>query len=287
MTIDDLGIIDRPAAFPIYSFTSDALKAENHVPRDYEPGRVVDSGHREPVTCRIDPTLEERLGPNDIVFVPLYLGQDTGPNHNVCSPCDNTSFKAPAYDENMEFIRRVAPHVKAILVGNGGAELSFKHLWLREPFKPRMMMIDEMIRFVDETSGFIREAGGTPCYGPVDWDVAVDCYYGDGRYRDHCNSVGALQVVYCGFQLFSLGLDRLPTYAGVPHESDSYFWRTCPHREDPPWPVLSEYLAGYDHIMSGVEFLTGLRRGNDIVLAEHGFGYGLCGGLTVPSPPTP
>jgi len=33
------------------------------------------------------------------------------------------------------------------------------------------------------------------------------------------------------------------------------------------------------NIISGLEFVTGFQRGNDIALAKHGFDAGLCGGL--------
>ena len=140
-------------------------------------------------------------------------------------------------------------------------------------------MIDQMCVFVDETSAIIKRAGGTPAYGPVDWDIALDAYFCNGSYRDHCSGRGMIQIVFCGFQLFGLGLDRLPEYPIVPHPSDRLFWPICPIQEGTPWPQLTNYIRGYDYIVSGLEFLSGFRRGTDIVLAEHGFDAGVCGGI--------
>ena len=278
MNINGLDLMDREAAFPVYSYVVDGLASQYNVPTDYEPGRVIIAGHRDRSTCRIDDTLEDRLGPNDIVYVPLYIGECMGPNNTEVIPCDNTSYKLGCYEENLRFLERIAPRVKGILVGNAGPELSFKHLWRGDLITPRITLIEEMISFVDETSEIIKNFGGTPCYGPVDWDVALDCYFCDSRYRDRCNEIGAINIIFCGFQLFGLGKER-PRVPSVPHESDVFFWTICPRKEVEPWPVLTDYISGYDEIISGLEFLAGLRRGNDVSLAEHGFDAGLCGGL--------
>lgn len=275
MGIDDLKIIDRSAAMPVYSFVTDGLSSPTSLPRDYEPGRNVLFGFIDTTTRMVDRSIEEKLGPNDIVYVPLYKGE----YHNLVVPCDGTHQKLDCYDHNMEFLVSIAPKVKAVLVGNAGPELSFKHLGFNPEGSTRQHMVDEMCRFVDETSEFIRAAGGTPAYGPVDWDIAMDAYFCGGQYRDHCNGKGVIQIVYCGYQLFGLGVDRLPEYPSVPHPSDHVFWPVCPKREEAPWPELTEYIRGYDYIVSGLEFITGFQRGNDIVLHEHGFDAGLCGGL--------
>jgi len=283
MNVDDLHVVDRPAAFPIYSFECDGLVKPNVLPVEYEPGRNVLFGYMDPETRKVDRSIEEKLGPNDIVYVPLYIGE----NPERVSACDGTHQKLDCYDHNMEFLVSIAPRVKAILVGNAGPELSFKHLCMNPTGCTRMHMMDEMCRFVDETSTFIRAAGGRPAYGPVDWDLCIDAYFCDGRYRNHCRGKGIIQIVYCGFQLFALGKDRLPDYPMVPHYSDKLFWPMCPRQEGPPWPQLTEYIRGYDEIVSGLEFITGFQRGNDIVLAKHGFKAGLCGGLVLPESSDP
>lgn len=278
MNTDDLHVVDRPVAFPVYSFVTDGLLSDTRVPNDYEPGRNVLAGYLDPVTRMVDRSIEERLGPNDIVYVPLYKGES--PNNVVA--CNSTDDKLDCYEHNMDFLVSIAPKVKAILVGNAGPELSFKHLCFDVNGCSRERMMRLMCQFVDETSDFIWEAGGNPAYGPVDWDIAVDAYYCDGMYRNFCNSKGIIQIIYCGFQLFGLGLDRLPDYPIVPHPSDATFWPICPIQEGAPWPIMTEYIKGYDYIVSGLEFLAGLQRGNDIALKEHGFDAGLCGGLQVP-----
>ena len=278
MNTDDLHIVDRPAAFPIYLFAPYDLSSAKTLPKEYEPGRNVLTGYADPVTRAVDRSIEDLLGPNDIVYVPLYQGE----NPETVRACNGTQDKLDCYDHNMEFLVSIAPKVKAILVGNAGPELSFKHLCFETDGCSRERMMEKMCEFVDETSEFIINAGGKPAYGPVDWDIAVDAYYCDGLYRNHCNGRGITQIVYCGFQLFGLGLDRLPDYPIVPHPSDRMFWPICPVQENAPWPILTEYIRGYDYIISGLEFISGFKRGNDIALKNHGFDAGLCGGLEGP-----
>jgi hypothetical protein len=275
----DLGVMDRDPAFPIYVAWSYHLTA---FPSDYTPGRMVNPrDYRDTMTGAIDSVIMEHVGPNDIVFVPLFLGDE---GDEVYSAPDD-SCKIPAYDENMRLVEELAPKVKAVMVGNAGPELSFKERWIKrandeEELPPRKWMSEQMCEFMRSTAGIILNSGGTPCYGPVDWDVAIDCYYGDAIYRDLSNEIGALQYCACGYQLF--GLQRRNGYPKVPDESDVFFWPCCPVEEDTPWPFLSRYLRGYDHIITGVGHLPGLIDGNDIVLAEHGFDAGCCAGITSP-----
>ena len=186
MTIDDLQIIDRPAAFPIYSFETGGLSNDTCVPKDYEPGRNVLFGFVDNTTRLVDWSVEERLGSNDIVYVPLYKGE----NPETVVACDGTQDKLDCYEENLRFLEAIAPKVKGVLVGNAGPELSFKHLALGSNRCSRKKIIDEMCKFVDETSDIILEAGGSPVYGPVDWDIAIDAYFCDGKYKDFCNGQG-------------------------------------------------------------------------------------------------
>jgi len=43
--------------------------------------------------------------------------------------------------------------------------------------------------------------------------------------------------------------------------------------------IADAVRGSHDNIISGLEFVTGFQRGNDIALAKHGFDAGLCGGL--------
>jgi hypothetical protein len=274
----DLTVLDREPAFPIYIAWSYLLDL---FPSNYEPGRVINPRpYRDPNTGAIDRSIEEHLGPNDIIFIPLFPGDE---NDRFVYANVSTKNRLPAYDENTSLIRDIAPRVKAIIVGNAGLELSFKDEWLR--LKPtygsgldRKWMSEQMCDFMKSTSEIILDAGGTPCYGPVDWDVAIDCYYGDAIYRDLSNEIGALQYCCCGYQLFEL--QRRDGYPKVPHPSDVRYWPCCPKDENRPWQMLTEYLSGYDHIITGIGHMQGILKGNDGILAEHGFDAGCLAGIT-------
>ena len=179
-------------------------------------------------------------------------------------------------DEKLDLLailKEIAPHVRGILVGNAGPEMSFKDQW--DHSMPRKQMSVWMSDFVKETGDLVGEAGGTPVYGTIDWDLAIDCYFGDSLLRETVNEMGAIQICFCGFQLFNLiraEIDHL-----VPRIDDPMFWGHCPKQEQPPWADLSEYIKNTKNIWTGLNFLEGILDGFDIELQGMGFDAGVVG----------
>ena len=270
MIIKDIIKIDRETSFPIFACVYPDIDAQ--ALSEYEPGRIILS-HYETHTGVIHPSLIEEVKQGDIVFIPLY---GTGGAIRLGDRwlAHDTSMKLPSYDRNIEIIREIAPRVRGVLVGNAGPELSFKEKWNGELI-PRSSISMWMCDFAKETSDIIKSAGGTPVYGTIDWDVAIDCYFGNGMFRDLCNEIEAIQICFCGFQLLHLKLhdsDR-----SVPSPNDVAFWQKCPRCEQDPWPELTDYLKGTNEIWSGVDTTNGLINGFDIILKEHGFDAGVVG----------
>ena len=269
MRIEDLVGMEREVEFPIFPCAYNVNDAK--ALRGYEPGKIILSHYRMKDGF-VFPSIIEDSQEGDIVFVPLY----GGPGSTVLPDrwlAHDTSLKLPEYENNISIIKELAPRVKGILVGNAGPEMSFKEKW--DPSLPHKTMSEWMCEFVKETSDIIGEAGGTPVYGTVDWDIAIDCYFGDGMLKDLANNIGAIQICFCGFQLFNIRLNGHSK--SVPSPSDQVFWIKCPKNESSPWPELTSYLRETNQIWSGVDTIIGLSRGFDITLKEHGFDAGVMG----------
>lgn len=269
MNITELLKLDREPALPVYLMTP---PDGGGTTADFEPGRIFNYGYYDKTTGRIDRSVLEQLGPQDVFYVPLFRGEMIP--EGVIASMGTDAERLPMFEENLSIIAEVGPRVRAIIVGNAGSELTFKDAWVKGLLAKRSQIIDLMCDFVERMAGLLADRGARPALCPVDWDVAIDCYFGEGKYRDLANSLGAVQICCCGFQLFGLG-SRIG-YPIVPHPSDQYYWKTCPIREQDPWPRLTDYLRGTD-MWSGVEFRQGLVKGNDIRLAEHGFTGGMVG----------
>jgi len=269
MNARDIVGMDRELAFPIYA----CVYPRQDLPalKDFEPGRIVLS-HYNSDTGKVDDSILDGAGPNDIVFIPLY-----GEGNALKLPdrwlVHDLSNKLALFDENVAIIKELAPRVKGILVGNAGPEMSFKEK--QYGAMPLVKISDWACEFIKETADIIIGAGGRPVYGTVDWDVAIDCYFGCGSVRDLCNEIGALQICFCGFQLFGLKVDGHDRQ--VPHPDDKIFWQRCPKMEEDPWPELTDYVRGTTEIWSGVNTTIGLARGFDVTLKEHGFDAGVMG----------
>lgn len=222
-------------------------------------------GHYELKSGRMWDDLERYLRPSDIVYVPLHAGtllRDRYLTFNFEERCQ-------AYDENIKMIERIAPHVRGILTGNAGPEVTGKELWLGSPDRPRSMMSDFMCDFVREVAEIIVPAGGKPWFGIIDWDLSVDCHFGGGRVRDAINALGGGNIAFTGYNLFGPGSD-VP-HPIVPHPNDAAFWQVCPILEEMPKPKMTEYLRGWNEGWSGADGLDGLLKENDTLLKNGGF----------------
>jgi hypothetical protein len=260
-------IIGRPPAFPVGLCVQDRSLYE----ADFDGVRIL-LNHYDTDSGRMMPELLRHARPDDVVFVPLYAGHRISDRYVA----NGTHQRLECYEENMAYIREAAPSVRGILVGNCGPELSFKDTWMKQAVlnHPRGWMSDMMCAFAAETSAFIKAAGGTPFYGTVDWDIAIDFHYGRSSFRNTCNALGAVQICFCGYQLF--GLDHDGPSEIVPHPDDEFYFECCPVMEQMPKLGLQEYLRGGE-IWTGLFGLDGLRRCNDAKLKGYGFSAGVVG----------
>jgi len=251
--------IARKPALPIYLMVEDPRNTE--VPIDYEPGRVIAWGRNGPSELSDD--FVEACGPNDVVQVPLFQGE-----------CDyagwGTSQPLPCYTENIAYLARLAPKVKAILIGNAGSELSFKHAYWDDPSRGPAHTSDCMVRFVEETAPLVTQYGGRPAYGPMDCDLMIDAICGGARARAAMDKVGAVQICFCGYKLFTGDPSPVPPETHL-ERSDGHV-----QPERPPYPIISQYFK-QGNIWSGIGQAAGLEAGNDQVLAHYGATAGVLG----------
>ena len=198
-------------------------------------------------------------GPNDIVWVPLYI---CGIDRRVSWPAALQQ-KLPAYDEHIALIKVLAPRVAGIITGNMGPELCHWH--------PGLGMSKMLSEFAKYHAEIIHNAGGTPVFGTVDWDVLYDCYQQGGLLHRTMQEIGAIQVVFCGFTICQ-GCEFDPTHPLFKGQQSAIneAERGWPHR------ALEQYISSANMI-SGVSGMTGFNAGNDIRLRELGFKGGLMG----------
>ena len=206
----------------------------------------------------------ECCGPRDIVWVPLY---SCGVDRRIAWEGDKTP-RLPAYDTHMELIKVLAPRVKAILVGQMGPELC---AW--GPGFGRSTMLAE---FAKHHAAIVREAGGTPAFGTVDWDVLYDCYQHKELLHDTMLALRALQIVFCGFTMCEAA-----TYSAAEKKFERQ--QILIDSQEHGWPHMRirEYIqsltrAGVE-VISGVAGVAGYEAYNDIHLRAMGFNGGLIG----------
>jgi hypothetical protein len=252
---------------PIYTVVWDW--ASDHQ-REVQPGRIMFSGHfSRDAACRMHPDLAEDLLPTDIVFVPLYTG---GPER----PCDAyQNDRVPGYDDNLAWIGRNAARVKAIMIGNAGPELAYKHVWWRDPARGPQYASEKAAEFARNAAAQVVSAGGRLAVGTMDWDAALDCYRGGGLLAAELKRLGALQIICCGYNWARMLMpkpyhDQVGYPEGYPevYPDKAVTSDKCPR--------MREYLSSVE-TWSGVDSLDGLQAGNDKLLRGLGFVGGICG----------
>ena len=151
--------------------------------------------------------MPDAVGPNDIVWIPLYYGSLNGP-----TPSTWPQQKLPDYGKFVAMIEEIAPRVKGILLGNNGCELCFRVARLSEETDTeaagRLIVdlphsIHLACAFVEETAPLVLQAGGRPFYGTMDWMIIYDCYntFLPGRLRQIVNAVNGVNICLCAATL--------------------------------------------------------------------------------------
>ncbi len=250
--------VERQLAFPVHPLMVGTVRDQSETGRVillHAGGKPIQQGE---LLATITDEFLAALGPEDVVWVPLY----------ACCVDRVVDWPAPKladYDEHLALIREIAPHVGAVMVGNMGPEMCW---WLKSVTDPLLGFRAGMgAEFIRHHNDLIREAGGRPAYGTVDWDLICDCFEG-GTLQAAIREADALQVCFCGFTMV----------AGCHVDRNQYLFRkqlTYIHRKGEP--RLRDYLRATE-VWSGVNFKDGLHKENDKHLAEFGFTAGICGG---------
>lgn len=250
------------AAFPMYHVVASRAAVDQREDEAFA-GRVIhlfpqgepfsqgafDAGLGDPGS------IADSLGADDVLWVPLYhCGVHKRIEHLPAPP-------AEFYQSAIDLLQAVAPLVKAVMIGNMGPELC----WFNrdKTFCPRVLP------FVRDTALLVRDFGGRPAYGTVDWDLLVDCYKGGGQMQEAMLEVDALQVCYCGY---TVAEGTHYDHTSNLHADQSGFIT----RNDKGREKLAAYLAPLD-IWSGVNFIDGMKAGNDKALHDLGFKAGIIG----------
>lgn len=251
----------RELALPVYRATGQPVDRTDVSP-DYKPGRLLLGLHRasqhDDEKMRGGPIraeLLDRLGPNDVVWIPLFHGSST----HVGKGFDQ---REPWYEENLAVLRQIAPEVKAVLIGNAGPELCGKHIWWQDKTRSRRVSSQHMTEFAKRAGGLVREAEGRPAFGTMDADLLCDAYHCDGLLRETMMDLNAIQIVFCGHKIV---LDNMPDWY---QEQFSVGWPAVRQ------PMLRHYLNGLQ-VWGGVGGLAGLKKGTERLMKRAGFTAGV------------
>lgn len=190
------------------------------------------------------PDFQQELGPNDVVWIPLYNG-------TIDHPPRRFDRKRWEYETNWEALRVIAPQVRGILVGCANAEIHYKDLLLS-----RKQEYGLCLKFVREHGERIRPYG-RPVFAPIFELLLFDCYYGGGQLQELLHRFDALVLSFAGcFWLFENPSPNIP--------------------EAPPYPRLADYLHSLN-AWSGVGLQKGLDAGSGEVLHRMGYKAGFMG----------
>ena len=111
----------REPAFPIYRKISSTHVFDEFTPGEYEPGRMFCTQYYDEEGY-IDDKIEDFLTERDVIYVPLYEHLDRGESKGHIAMGAGTSNRLQSYNHNLAFLKRVAPHVRYIMVGNALCE---------------------------------------------------------------------------------------------------------------------------------------------------------------------
>lgn len=204
--------------------------------------------------------IQEWLGENDIVHVPLFFG-------NIQTPPTFPPRRLPRYADHLSALELIAREAQGVLLGNLAGELS----WWDSCEGDKQLNLERMQAFIDETAPLVVRAGGKPFFGTIDKDVVWDCYEGGWRLHNAVNSYGGGHIVFCGFTLVPNAYYDLshPDFRGERWQMD-----LMREYEAEPFPTMQEYLrSGF--FISSVRGVEGLKHRNDLALKEFGFSAGL------------
>ncbi len=262
--------VGHPLALPLYAMP--CTEAGNWRSIDYRPGRVLLGTHGqnpaqpEPLDkswLRAD--LAEFVCTQDVLFAPLYEGTMRKEGPWPLAP-------RRTFEHNVEVLTEVAPQVRAVLWGNRYAEFGRLDVFAGLEEEHAWMSVAQCAEMVEEGGNLIRSLGGRPAVGLVDLQILVDCYRSPGWVlREALIAVDALVICFLGFKFY----DHMVTLK----EGDGKEV-IIPRGlvELPPYPLLRDWLSGLE-CWSGMDYLDGLHKGNDVSCAEGGWAAGVVGQL--------
>lgn len=229
---------------------------------------------REVLTARSRLTgrpAQDELGPKDVLALRLYYDSLAAGHH-----LKHGFEPLPDYEQTMELIRDVGPRVRGILIGNQGlCELSYRNMhgsW-HAPNKHARANIAACADFVRRVGTLVREAGATPFFAAMDWDILQDCYIAGGELREALNDVDAINFVACGYAMIPGAFIKSDLPEREEHLNAQRILARGTEEEAPggdDFPVLRDYLRG-GNFWSGLCRAKGIRAGNIEKLSAYGF----------------
>jgi len=262
-------VIGRELAFPLHlSLSTSSIEARS---RGYEPGRVLlVGGSGDDGLFR--PDLFDVVQTQDVLFAMLFQEYyDEGPVPFV-----------PRHEEIKAVLQDVAPQVRAVMCGNSPYETRFDKILRAETDECRIESVHRMTEFVKRAGGTIRDLGGRPALGIVSPHLILHAYWAD----QHLEGGDPLRPVLIDLDVLVISFSGAADFWKWEHEwypqqgkQRTYQWHAQNEDLD-EWPFqrMIDWVSGVE-CWAGVEYLDGLRAGNDEKLAAGGFRGGVIGEL--------
>ena len=262
-------IVERGVALPLWTCELGEIPEDNIVPEGYAGRMILPRVHGQRFAFKPGEYLkaangrehlESILTEDDILYVPLFVGE-------TYMPADWPPKKMADFDEHMDLIATVGPRIKAVLTGNQGPELSYRKEG-RSPVE-NTALCGKFIRHVDNLFELL---GVRTAVGPMDRDIAQDCYLGGHRHMQQMLiACEAIAFCFCGFTLvpgmyFDNEGEEIPESVKLIAE-----WGRGKSAD-----MLRKYLSGDGAVFWGDIYEDGgLEHDNDKLMAEAGFKAGV------------
>ena len=232
----------------------------------YEPGRIVLSDVTDYRSAA------DTVCTQDVLHAGLFTN---------CQDEDTVPL-APLADDITAVLREAAPQVRAVLAGNHRFETGFHKGLRRETDECRVDSVRNMTEFAKRACGTIRDLGGRPALGIVSPQIIFHAYWADQHLEggDPLLPVlidnDALVISFSGPAHWWLWKHEFYPQHG---KQRTYQWYAQNEDLD-EWPFqrIINWVSAVE-CWGGVEYLDGLKAGNDEKLAFGGFRGGVIGQL--------
>lgn len=273
---DIVAAIEREPSFPLYYLPVSQREVIESI--GYKPGRVVLGTGSGPEGL-FRPDLYSVVAKSDVMHVHLYQPTDYGP-----------PFKYnPQWKRMLPVLADIGPQIYAVQAGQWMAEVGFTPLddqgRQASNAEARLNSVMRCAAFVEEWCGLAKALRFRAAIGLTKDQILLHAYWaerhipGGDPLRKLIIKNGILVICYLAYAFWGVSNETM-----LALESDKEGW-WCSREEidEQPYERLKSWFKGME-CWGGMDYMPGLRRGNDTRLRDGGFKAGVIGELPPPRP---